>query len=598
MLGQSSARRDDHWQRADIRHYSSNIVFKDEAVNMDLTSSDRILVHAGKLMRSPEAGLKPSGWKELFVLLFDNYLLMTKPKGQGPDRKYHVWKRPICIELLDLTNFDRPPVQRGNSIRNLVRSGRDTPGGSPHPPEHAFDSRAAYPMTILHGGRSSGSLTLFADSVEDREEWKRKLDEAISIRKIVQDRNRVFRLETLIPDALCAPGSMKSLPNMITGKITCSLPFTTSDGRNLIAFGSEEGIWIGTHHDPNSLRRVLHIPMVTQCSVLVEYSIFIILADGSLIAFDLEALVPSLRATEPPQSMPQKLSRDKDIHFFSTGYLDGRMRLIYKRKRGAESVFRVLELVKDKVDPPPASSKPTSRTEHTTWFRVYRDFFLPSDAYDIIFLKTKVAIFCPKGFEIMNLSDYYSVTIPQQDTLHLEKLSKKCSAGKPIGMFRLREDEFFSAMMAEFGLYVNRRGDPCRLPFTIEWEGSAKHAAWHPPYVLLFNESFIEIRHVESGRLAQVIAGHDIRSLWDGRGAINAGCGGLDYTALEQPRVHGVMDMPEIGISAAQPTMHHDGKQTVQRVFELVPTERLLQQASLYLPPLLSDEADLPPYAP
>jgi hypothetical protein len=43
------------------------------AKDLDLLHENRSLIHTGKLLRQPESGSEPSGWKELFVLLFDNY---------------------------------------------------------------------------------------------------------------------------------------------------------------------------------------------------------------------------------------------------------------------------------------------------------------------------------------------------------------------------------------------------------------------------------------------------------------------------------------------------------------------------------------------
>ena len=64
------------------------------------------------------------------------------------------------------------------------------------------------------------------------------------------------------------------------------------------------------------------------------------------------------------------------------------------------------------------------RQQRSEWFRIYRvrtpylpptripeinvirqDFFLPSESYDLIFLKARIAILCTKGFEIMDLSE-------------------------------------------------------------------------------------------------------------------------------------------------------------------------------------------------
>jgi hypothetical protein len=70
--------------------------------------------------------------------------------------------------------------------------------------------------------------------------------------------------------------------------------------------------------------------------------------------------------------------------------------------------------------------------------------------------------------------------------------------------------------LADFGLYVDQHGDPLRAIAVVEWEGTAERVAHHPPYVLLFNSDFIEVRHVETGRLVQLIKG-EVRCLWDGR---------------------------------------------------------------------------------
>jgi hypothetical protein len=50
---------------------------------------------------------------------------------------------------------------------------------------------------------------------------------------------------------------------------------------------------------------------------------------------------------------------------------------------------------------------------HRLSFRIkaiQQDFFLPSESYDLIFLKARIAILCTKGFEIMDLSELVIVT--------------------------------------------------------------------------------------------------------------------------------------------------------------------------------------------
>ncbi|KAI0675599.1 Dbl domain-containing protein [Trametes maxima] len=591
-------------QKVEVWRYNSNLVFKSgEVIDMDLLDEHRSLIHTGKLLRQPDTGFEWNGWTELFVLLFDNYLVMTKPKEKEGATKYHVYRRPIPLDLLTLANFTDPPTQRGNSILRLGRSDRHagdvgTPTGVQQSPESATDSRLVYPCTIHHNGRLGGLYTVFAESPQARNEWKQKLEEAIGLRKVVQDSNKVFEIETLSTDTFLVPSMSPSGGNAswnhdtpFTGKVTCSVPFTTSDGRGLVAIGCAEGVWIGFRHDSRSLRRVLHLKMVAQCAMLEDFGIFLVLADKSLFAYHIEALVPSSPQSAHTSQTPQKLSGNKDVHFFSVGNLNNRTLVIYMKKKGLDSVFRVLEPVIDKINeraraPQTFGSRLGLRSQRSEWFRVYRDFFLPSEAFDLIFLKAKIVILCTKGFEIMDLTDFKSVTIPQRDDPRLEKLAKRCESCRPMGMFRSSNDEFLLCY-DEFGLYVDRHGDPSRPIGTIEWEGTAEHVAWHPPYVLLFDSRFIEIRYVDSGRLAQIITGNDVRCIWDGRGvtgvpptpAMPEGYG--QEMISQEPRVHGVMNATD---NAPLGPNTRGGRPVAQNVFELIPTIPLYLPGSLASP--------------
>lgn len=102
-------------------------------------------------------------------------------------------------------------------------------------PDTPGDSRLVYPCTIFYNGRLGGPWTLFADSAQARAEWKEKLEEAIGLRKVVQESNRVFEVETLstdtflVPSALAQPANSSwNSENSFTGKVTCSVPFSAS----------------------------------------------------------------------------------------------------------------------------------------------------------------------------------------------------------------------------------------------------------------------------------------------------------------------------------------------------------------------------------
>ncbi|KAF8990664.1 Dbl-like domain-containing protein [Cyathus striatus] len=564
-------------QKVELWRYNSNLVFKNgEFIDMDLLDEQRTLVYSGRLLRQPESGLEWNGWSELHVLLFDNYLVMTKPKERDGVLKYYVNRRPIPLDLLTLVNFTDPPTQRSTGILRNLRGERAHENSNVPSPENPNDSRSVYPLTLHHNGRTGGPYILYAESSQARTDWKSKLEEALGLRRVVQDSNKVFEPETLSSDTFLVPSiTATQTPAWnqditYTGKVTCSVPFNTADGRALVAIGCAEGVWIGFRHDPKSMRRVLHLKMVTQCAMLEDFGIFLVLADKSLFAYHIEALVPSSPHASHTSQIPQKLNGTKDVHFFSVGQLHGRTLIIYMKKKGLDSIFRVLEPVGDKINervkaPVGFGSRLGFRSAKSEWFRIYRDFFLPSESFDLIFLKARIAILCAKGFEIMDLNDFNSVTIPMREDPRLASLAKRCESCRPMGMFRSAEDEFL-LVYDEFGVYVDKHGDPSRSAGTIEWEGTAERVAFHSPYILLFDTRFIEIRHIESGRLAQIIPGNDVRCIWDGRGvSSNAATTPSADGSVQEAQVHAVMNSTDT-VSGAR------SRAIAQHVVELIPT--------------------------
>ncbi|KAJ7772980.1 hypothetical protein DFH07DRAFT_148774 [Mycena maculata] len=566
-------------QESELEWYNSKIVFKPgEWIDLDLLDENRSLIYAGKLLRQQEnsrnwltfLSSSPDPTIELHVLLFDHYLVMTKPEEKDGVTKYYVVKRPIPLDLLTLVNFTDPPIQR--SAGNLYGGG-DNAG--------VADSRSLFPCTLYHNARAGGSHILYAESAHTRAEWKQKLEEALGLRRVRQESNKAFELETLSTDTFLVESPMKPASyeqDILTGTVTCSMPFNTTDGRGLVAIGCSEGVWIGLRYDSRSLRRVLHLKMVTQCAMLEEFGMFLVLADKSLFAYHIEALVPTFPQDANAPQQPQKL--DDKVEFFSVGSLLGRTLVIFMKRKNIDSVFTVVEPSIDRINesvrsPTQVRSRIGFRQPKPAWFRSYREFFLPSKTFDVVFLKARIAILGTTGFEIMDLLDFKRVIIPQREDLRLANLAKRCNACRPLGMFRSTDDEFLLCYN-EFGLYVDRNGDPSpsRPIRTIEWEGNAERVAFHAPYILLFDNRFIEVRHVETGRLAQIIPGNNVHCSWDGRGRPS------DSNEYRNPeaRVHAVMNAPDQpGRPAPRAIARH--------VFQLVPTIPLASPTTPPPPP-------------
>ena len=139
-------------------------------------------------------------------------------------------------------NFTDPSTQRGTGLLRTLRNGDGASQSGSRAPDNSNDSRAVYPFTINYNGRLGGPYILFADSSQARSEWKPKLEEALGLRKVVQESNKVFEIETLSIESFLVP-SLNMGPTspawhdgtlLFTGKVTCSVPFSKTSQRLLV----------------------------------------------------------------------------------------------------------------------------------------------------------------------------------------------------------------------------------------------------------------------------------------------------------------------------------------------------------------------------
>uniref|UniRef100_V5EVQ7 Uncharacterized protein n=1 Tax=Kalmanozyma brasiliensis (strain GHG001) TaxID=1365824 RepID=V5EVQ7_KALBG len=515
-----------------IREYAYNLSAKRTkyAIDMDLLNPARQLIHQGRVLRKPDAF--DFDWTELLAILFDNYFIVTKQKriAEGPEddgsnvassstsagARFVLAKRPIPVEMIEVSGLTESSISRSIGLSNFHIS-------------REREARDFWPFTISHLGGKMEPITLYAPSKAARDQWKTKLDEAIGLRMAVQDNSKVFNQHILSDDIFALAPTMSLEPEKpvsgvdpgsFHGRVTCAVPFVTADGRRLVAVGCADGVWIGLRSDPKSLRKVLHLKYVTQCAVLESFGIFVVLADKVLISYSLEALVPTTSSSAATLRPPQKLSGNRDVLFFNVGVLKDRTLLIYMKKKANESVFRALEPVLNaprNTEGKSGSSffgKFGKDSKNSDWFRIYKTFFIPSEAYSIQFLKSKLCIICAKGFEIMNLDSLLPGTIPDfvhanREDVRVQALAKRVETAKPLGMSKTPDGDFLLCYDA-FACFVDRLGEPTRLDQIIEWEGFPKQVAFSGNYVLAFDQRFVEVRDAITGQLVQIMRGVDL----------------------------------------------------------------------------------------
>lgn len=85
------------------------------------------------------------------------------------------------------------------------------------------------------------------------------------------------------------------------------------------------------------MRRVLHLRNVTQCAMLEDFGLFLVLSDKFLFAYHIEALVPTQPNSSHASVTPQRLNTNKDVSFFTVGTMQNRTLVIYMKRRGVGS---------------------------------------------------------------------------------------------------------------------------------------------------------------------------------------------------------------------------------------------------------------------
>ncbi|GAA5891760.1 hypothetical protein JCM8208_002876 [Rhodotorula glutinis] len=624
-------------ERVRLREYHRDLVKKGgDMPDLELVDERRRLLFAGRVFRRPEASgpAFTDQFAEAHVVLFDNYLVVTKPPraldrdGTG-HAKYQLARRPVPIDLVQLrtTSFSDAPVPRSSGFH--LRSTRSTGasvggggsgfassglppgaaagaaaavdggaplspvpsttgsfatsmagaggggggggGGSPSPGLASGSSAAAgaasdsllWPISFFQLGRYDGLVHLYVESAALRSQWEAHLHAAVAQRAQCAAANPVVRLDPLadltfgstsaVVGSLLSPAAARADPGTRFGKPTCSTPLrmpaaagsASGDGHQwLVVAGCAEGIFVGWraggagssssaaagHGRPQqrTMQQVVHLEGITQCAVLPEFSFLLVIANKVLVAYALEALIPSKAGSKLDQASkaPQRLSGQKDVSFFKVGKIgdaDPRTLVIYAKKSGVkESVFKALE---------PVSNAERARGGgggghrflglgggRPEWFRTYKEFFMPSLVTGLHFQRSKLALIGSRGVEIMDLESMRTMTVPDfppsRHDRALYLLAKRCEDATTMGMYRIGDSKFLLAY-SEFAIHVGRHGAPIEGPF-IEWESKPETIAYCAPYIFAISPTIVEIRNAFSGRLAQFITGTHISLTYDG----------------------------------------------------------------------------------
>ncbi|GAA95551.1 uncharacterized protein L969DRAFT_92682 [Mixia osmundae IAM 14324] len=473
--------------RFNLAQLDQQLVFKNgEAVDLRLREENREMIYKGPLKKR---GGTQSESAELQVFLFDHALLMVKQKIANKNEQLKVYRKPIPLELLVVTVLDDLAQSKGSGVRPKSLMSRTSTGGKPTQ-QPVPQSKNGFAVTFTNLGRKGYSITLWSPSWAGRKKWLEKIEQR---QTELRERSLIFQPEILTEGFFSG-----------ANKITCAAPYANAQQ---VVIGTDNGVYLADLHRRSKPVKVIALVNVTQVDVLEDYGILIVLADKTVQTFFIDNLDPNDAVGAAKRA--RKIS--SSATFFKTGQCLGRTLVCVVKSGSVSSTIKTLEPIEARQGGKKAAPLRKFLQGNTESLRVFKEFYIPTESSSIYFLKSKLCVGTSKGFEIVDLETLDTQGLLDPADSSLDFVSKRDNL-RPLAIFRI--DGEFLLCYDEMAFVCNKSGWRARTNFLIQWEGHPTAFALHYPYILAFEPSFVEVRHVESGALMQIIPGNNLRCLF------------------------------------------------------------------------------------
>ena len=137
--------------------------------DLKLLEENRELVFKSPLKKSPTDS------SEILVYLFNHALLFARQKTSNRQEELRVYKKPIPLELLLITQMDEVIPKLGIAKRpssSLIPGVKAAPAG----PKAASGTKEGFPITFRHIGKGGFEMTLYAVSHIQRRKWMEAIE--------------------------------------------------------------------------------------------------------------------------------------------------------------------------------------------------------------------------------------------------------------------------------------------------------------------------------------------------------------------------------------------------------------------------------------
>ncbi|KAJ2091715.1 RHO1 GDP-GTP exchange protein 2 [Coemansia sp. RSA 986] len=527
--------------------------------NLRLTDEQRKLVRDSPLRK--RGGSETSA---IQVMLLDHMLLMCKVKtdAQTGDEKYTIYKHPIPLQLLTICNPDDPNSTRprmaarrdsSSTSNNVVSpsgtigsnglvsmSGKGVNANSPNstvsaaagrnavastssatataplrptiiPIDHGDSQKEkyAFPLQFTHLGRNGFTVTLYANKLADRQQWYQCIEEQ---QLELMERHRKFEL---VPVSVQFPAGIR-----------VNTADVYDQGRGVV-IGTDRGLYLGAAGRPRSFQQLSHLrhERVYQIEIHEKLNVLAMVADKdrNLYVYPLDLL---MTATTSSRGDVRAKPLHTHVSFFRFGkYQD--MDILCSVRSTTLSNQTIIHVYKPVVNQ--QKNRALGRflslggggeagSAADSW-KCIKECYIAAESTSLHFLRSRLCVGCSRGFEIVDLATMNTQSLLDPADGSLSFINKRENT-HPIALFRVHDGEFLLCYDV-FAFYVNRNGQRARFSWMIHWVGTPTSFKFEYPYVLAFDSQFIEVRHVETAAMVQVIITGNCTSLSPNKDHVN-----------------------------------------------------------------------------
>jgi len=257
------------------------------------------------------------------------------------------------------------------------------------------------------------------------------------------------------------------------------------------------------------MKPLLQLSKITQIEALDTFDILFILANREVYSFSIDLILKGVYTNPSYVRHNKKIS--SNVSFISTGYCDDKFLLCCAKTSANKTVVKMFEPKRmlGNISNRKACQKLYISGDVTTSFK---QFYIPSEAVNIRFLRRSLCVACIKSFEVVSIKNLTTQSLLNPNDIVFKNLLK--SEYSPMNMFKTQHNDFLLCYN-KIGFFIDKNGNRSRPNLFFKWNISKiKSFAYRSPYIYVITNEYIAIwNEFDSKENKQIIPGNNLKLL-------------------------------------------------------------------------------------